>query len=102
MHPITIMLIAQSSVVGGIDFDLGKIPPPSGCAPGSTDIVVCARQRTEALGDLPQIELPAPPKAEINLFGDVKAAAEVESGNVGGFVSNRVMARVKIPIKRKP
>lgn len=104
---IAIMLMAQGAPapapadVAGIDFDLAKVKPAAPCNGLGSDIVVCARRREEnRVGALPEVEISALPKAEFKLFGDVKGAVETEQAGVGGFVSNRVMARVKIPLKR--
>lgn len=69
-------------------------PDPSG------DVVVCGRADQERfrLRPLPgRADDPATPRAEIGVLGDLKAAAETEQGNVGGFPSNRIMLRLKLP-----
>jgi hypothetical protein len=63
------------------------------------EIVVCAR-RGDGFSPY-RINQPLPsqsetPKAELQLADGVKAAAETESADVGGFPSNRVMVRLKI------
>jgi hypothetical protein len=63
------------------------------------EIVVCGR-RGDGFSPYRIYQPPpyksGPPKAELQLVGGVSAAAETESANVGGFSSNRVMARIKI------
>lgn len=63
------------------------------------EIVVCARRKD---GFSPyRINQPPPrqpdlPKAELQLEGGLSIAAETENVDVGGFPSNRLMARLKI------
>ena len=65
----------------------------------SEEIVVCARPDGVSPYRLKQ---PAPvatkgaPKAEVAIADGVAVGAETESANVGGFTSNRLMARIKI------
>jgi hypothetical protein len=65
----------------------------------SDEIVVCARRND---GSSPyRISQPPPrqsdiPKAELQLADGLNASAETESANVGGFLSNRMMVRLKI------
>ncbi|MCL6698863.1 hypothetical protein LZ496_08730 [Sphingomonas sp. NSE70-1] len=65
----------------------------------SEEIVVCARPDSYSPYRLKQ-PAPAPatqvPKAEIAIADGVAVGAETESANVGGFTSNRLMARIKI------
>lgn len=65
----------------------------------SEEIVVCARPDGVSPYRLKQ-PAPAPakdaPKAEVAIAEGVAVGAETESANVGGFTSNRLMARIKI------
>lgn len=96
-----ILLFLAEAVAAPVDFDLAKLPRLQGvCRPRDTDqIIVCApkEKATNRVQDLGNADEPYLPKAELKLFGDVKAAVENEAANVGGFPSNRVMMRLKIP-----
>jgi hypothetical protein len=63
------------------------------------EIVVCGR-RGEGLSpyriNQPPHRQLEPPKAELQLVDGVRAAAETENADVGGFPSNRLMVRLKI------
>jgi hypothetical protein len=63
------------------------------------EIVVCGRRR-EGFSpyriNQPTPRQSEPPKAELQLADGVRAAAETENADVGGFPSNRVMVRLKI------
>lgn len=66
------------------------------------DVVVCGRVdrdrfRLAPLPDRYQRSAAALPKAEVPLLGRLKGAAETEQADVGGFPSNRVMLRLKLP-----
>lgn len=63
------------------------------------DVVVCGRPDQEQfrLRPLPDRTEPAVPRAETRVFGNVKAAADVEQAGVDGFPSNRIMLRLKFP-----
>ena len=65
----------------------------------SEEIVVCARPDGASPYRLKQ-PAPAPtersPRAEVAIANGVAVGAETESANVGGFTSNRLMARIKI------
>ena len=64
----------------------------------SGEIVVCARPDGVSPYRLKQPPSPTKdvPKAEVAIANGVAVGAETESANVGGFTSNRVMARIKI------
>ena len=72
-------------------------PPPNADA---DDAVVCARRgqadqyRLKPLP--PTAEGGALPRAETRVFGNAKLSGETEAANVGGFVSNRAMLRLKV------
>lgn len=76
-----------------------RVERPCPADDGSGDVVVCGRPDQERfrLRPLPA-EGPALPKAELGLFGRAKVAAETEQGNVGGYPSNRIMFRLKLPL----
>lgn len=71
-------------------------------APAGDEIVVCGNRDSERFRLRPLADAPAHgsalPKAETPLFGDTKAAAEVEAEQIGpGIVSQRLMLRLKTP-----
>ncbi|WBO24149.1 hypothetical protein [Sphingomonas abietis] len=79
---------------------LHPAPPPPHCATSTNEIVVCAKDqnsyRLQQSG--PQFDSSgALPKAEWKIFGDVKAGVGTSQRNVGGYPSNAVMAKIKIP-----
>lgn len=76
-----------------------------GCARDPGAITVCARAPEQSRYRLPRVpdwsERPGPPPAETGLFGNVRGGVATEQTGVGpGAVSNRVMARIKIPLGR--
>lgn len=84
-----------------IDFDLAQLPrrAPECRSSNGDQILVCAPKivrdnRVTELGSADEAYLP---KAEVKLFGDVKASVENEAVKVGNAQSNRMMVRVKIP-----
>ena len=101
---LLIALLLQAGLDSGApppSFDLGKLPPRRGTcgADGAGgEIVVCARtgqgDRLEPVAEIDE----DPPKAETGLFGKVRGGVAAEGGNVGGFQSNRVMVKVKVPL----
>jgi hypothetical protein len=63
------------------------------------EIIVCGRREAGKYRALP---LPidyeeGPLRAETSLGGDVKGSVDVEQADVGGFTSNRVKVRIKVP-----
>ena len=84
-----------------LDFDLARLPNRAAdCRSSNGDqILVCAPKivRDNRVTDLGSTNEAYLPKAEVKLFGDVKGAVENEAVAVGGFPSNRMMVRVKIP-----
>lgn len=100
-----VWLVLQAAVVGPV-LDQRQ-PPVRPCASGAAagEVVVCGRavdQEAFRLRALPERydENPAAlPKAETSILGGrAKLAAEAEQAGVGGFVSNRGMVRLKIPL----
>lgn len=84
-----------------IDFDLARAGTAKRrCDPASTsEISVCARQRLDdpnRIGATPD-RTDALPKAEIRLFGDVRARLHGEQGSVGGIPSPQVKLSIDIP-----
>ena len=83
------------------DFDLARLPRrASECRnAGADQIIVCAAKivRDNRVKELGSADEPYLPKAEVKLFGDVRAAVENEAVDVGGVPSKRMMVRVKIP-----
>jgi hypothetical protein len=76
------------------------IPQPCEAQKSNDDeIVVCGR-KGEGFSpyriNQPTPRQSEPPKAELQLADGVRAAAETENADVGGFPSNRVMVRLKI------
>ena len=98
---LAIVLVLTAAAPVPVDFDLAKMPrSQSLCRQPETDqIIVCASKAnpSDRVTDLGSADEPYLPKAELKLFGDVKASVENEAANIGGFPSNRMMVRVKIP-----
>ncbi|MGK6323799.1 hypothetical protein ACMGDM_12050 [Sphingomonas sp. DT-51] len=99
--------LLQAAVAGPM------IAPPRATVPRcpengpGDDIMVCGRApdqeqfRVRALPGRYDPDAAALPKAETGVFGGrAKLAAEAEQAGVGGFVSNRGMVRLKIPLGR--
>ena len=75
------------------DFDLNKVKP----SPDANAIIVTAR-KSQRVDREPLSTEPPLGRAEIGLFGDVKANLHVESQSLGnGTTSQRVMVGVKVP-----
>ena len=76
------------------------IPQPCQPAEASADeIVVCANRNGEGpyrLQETPTAEQAALPNAQVNVAEGVSVGAETEEADVGGFVSNRGMLRLKV------
>jgi len=75
------------------------VPQPCATQKSTSDeIVVCARPDGMSPYRLKQPPPPRKeiPKAEVEIADGVAVGAETESANVGGFTSNRLMARIKI------
>jgi hypothetical protein len=90
-------LILALQAIGGAeippDFDLKKVKP----SPDANAIVVTAR-RSQRIEREPINTEPPLGRAEIGLFGDVKADLHVESQSFGnGTTSTRVMVGIKLP-----
>ncbi|MBZ9648697.1 hypothetical protein K9B33_14190 [Sphingobium sp. 3R8] len=76
------------------DFDLKRVKP----SPDANAIIVTARKPSQRVDREPLSIEPPLGRAEIGLFGDVKANLHVESQGFGnGTTSQRVMVGVKIP-----
>ncbi|WP_261935459.1 hypothetical protein [Sphingomonas bisphenolicum] len=76
------------------DFDLKRVKP----SPNTNAIIVTARKPSQRVDREPLSIEPPLGRAEIGLFGDVKANLHVESQGFGnGTTSQRVMVGVKIP-----
>lgn len=76
------------------DFDLKKVEATSEAA----SIVVTARRRNQRIEREPVSEEPPLGRAEMGLFGKVKANVHLDSeGMAGGATSQRGMVGVKIP-----
>lgn len=98
---LAILLVLAAEASAPSDFDLARLRTSTRACrqAGDDQIVVCATkakpdERVQVLGSTDEAILP---RAEIGLFGDVKAAVENEAADVGGFRSNRVMVRLKVP-----
>ena len=102
-----IALLLQASTVAAAPspppqrIDLLRSLAPPKCEPGAEgEIVVCgSRDRSEPyrLEPLPPRYVEKPLTAETRAFGNVRAGVTTESASVGGFTSNRVMVRFKLP-----
>jgi hypothetical protein len=76
------------------DFDLKRVKP----SPDANAIIVTARRQSQRIEREPINTEPPLGRAEMGLFGDVKASLHVESqGFSNGTTSQRVMVGVKIP-----
>jgi CTP:molybdopterin cytidylyltransferase MocA len=80
----------------GVHFDLALARPAE---ESDETIVVTGRRRNHRLkADLAETEAPLLPRADVGLFGSVRAAAEVEQSVLeGGAISNRAMVKLQIP-----
>jgi hypothetical protein len=87
----------------------GPALPPDGavqCSDDPTAIVVCGHRREANPYRLPALP-PAPeqtsilPRADMRVFGDAHLSVETEQAGIGGAPSNRLMARLRIPLGKK-
>jgi hypothetical protein len=93
------LLLQAGATTLPIPFDLATMKPAARpCATGSGgEIVVCARDEgSDRISVLPVAEDPLP-KAEIGLFGQVRGGVGTQQASVGGFPSQRIMVKVKVP-----
>ncbi|MDX3899620.1 MAG: hypothetical protein QHC40_03770 [Sphingobium sp.] len=94
---VRLLIALQSAAavpIAPIDFDLKKAPPPDNGA-----IVVTGRRLSQRVEREPE-ETGEPPlgRAEIGLFGKVRANVHVESQSFpNGSTSPRVMTGIKMP-----
>ena len=91
--------IAQPDADGRVVIDLMPVEPYRRCpAPVAGEITVCAEDpnRYRYNRDFDTAGSDEADEASISLGDGVKLQAEVESVNIGGFTSNRVMLRLKI------
>ncbi len=91
-------LVLALQSVGATDippgFDLKTVKP----SPDANAIIVTARRQSQRVEREPLSTEPPLGRAEMGLFGDVKANLHVESQSFGnGTTSQRVMVGVKIP-----
>ncbi len=101
-----LMLQAVSPPAGQaapVVLDLHQSDVTETCAPNDTDdILVCGERDTGDRYRLKPLDAarfePHHLKAETNLTGNLKGAAEAESAGIGpGVTSNRIMFRLKLP-----
>jgi hypothetical protein len=99
---LALLFLAMVQATGSVPSEAVALPIQQPCkAQRSTsdEVVVCARRGD---GSSPyRIKQMPPPhseiaKAEMQLGHGLSAGAEVESYDVGGFPSNRMMVRLKI------
>lgn len=101
-------LVLQAAIAGpALEKPQAPARPCESVAAGS-EVVVCGRAvdqeafRLRAIPDRYEENPAALPKAETSILGGrAKLAAETEQAGVGGFVSNRGMVRLKIPLGKK-
>ena len=97
-EPLT--LVALALLQAAVSFDLRTVKrasPQCANAVGGGEIVVCGRVGTKSYR-LPSLasDRAGLPRAETTI-GGVRAEVGTEQADVGGFASNRVMVRVKVP-----
>ncbi|MEO5772929.1 MAG: hypothetical protein ABIQ32_02255 [Sphingomicrobium sp.] len=98
------LLVALAQAAASASPERAGPPSPSPCERGklsADEIVVCGRR--EAPRSPYRIREPSArweerglPKAEVKLGQGVKATAETEQADVGGFPSKRAMVRIKV------
>ncbi len=92
-----LFLVAAQAATGAAPerIDL-TIPPPCGTARAAGDeIIVCAPGSRPYRINQPAAGQSELPKAEVRIARGVRASAETEQVDVGGFPSNRVVIRLK-------
>lgn len=100
---LTVLLLSLQSAAGPPAPGPEKLRAARPCRPEggeAGDVVVCGRRNDEEfrLKPLPEHHRDdTVPRAEIGLPGGVRLATETEAAGVGGFQSNRVMLRLKLP-----
>jgi hypothetical protein len=100
---MSLVLVALAQAVTSHPPERIDLTIPQPCATQkstSEEIVVCARpdgaMSPYRLKQPAQPRREAIPKAELQIADGVAVGAETESADVGGFTSNRLMARLKI------
>ena len=100
---MSLLLAAMLQVVSASPPERVDLTIPQPCQPaksGEGEVVVCASRDGESPYRLRDAPTPATqqalPDAQVQIADGVNAGAETESADVGGFVSNRAMLRLKI------
>jgi hypothetical protein len=100
MLVLVAMMLQSNPVSGPAAPSAARLTPRPDCPVNDNgDIVVCARKdndqfRVKALPERYSRD-PQRIKAETHLNANTTLSAETEAASVGGFVSNRLMARLK-------
>lgn len=99
---LALMVALQSGAVAGPVLPKPRPPATARRCPDrgeGDDVVVCARPSDAyRIPTIPDYSSPMTlPAARTDIAGVGTVSAETEQGNVGGFVSNRAMIRLKIP-----
>ena len=92
--------------VVGPSLPLLPVPRRQDCSAQGDEITVCAKKKVERSPyRLPRMDeevpMPAMGKAEIGIGNGKSLSVESEQAGVGGFVSNRGMLRLKVPLGGK-
>jgi len=99
---VLLMLLMVQAVTGTPpqSIDLLVRPAPSCTAIGADDVVVCGRRDDDRYRLPPQHPTSEAKeglgRAETRI-GNARVGAETEQVDVGGFPSNRIMVRIKVP-----
>jgi len=96
--PVIGWLIMQAVSGEANAFDLAKLPPARSCTSGSSgDIVVCGDRSRYRLEDLPDGRFEDKPLRADMRIGNAQAGLRVETKELPGAISQRVMVKLKLP-----
>ena len=91
-------LLLQAISGDAAAFDLAKVPRPNACGSGGAgDIVVCASRERNRLEDISRPEFEDKPARADMQIGRVKAGVRIETEELPGAFSQRVMVKLKLP-----
>jgi len=99
VHQAVLLMLQALAATPPERIDLMPPAAPRGCVPDNDDDIVVCEERIER-HRLPPPRPAAPVRnAETRLFGDAVGAVETEAaGMPNGNRSNRLMARIKLPL----
>jgi hypothetical protein len=95
-----LLILSDAAAPIPSDFNLANVKPAeTGCGAGPRpgEVVVCGKAaQTDRIPRLPDEPVPLLPRADVSILGNLRGSIAGQQTGVGGFVSNRIMATVKL------